>query len=193
MEQETNDKNIVEIWKSIPSLNNKYEASNIGRFRNAETKKILKQFENVHGYMVLQARPEKNKTVNIRIHQAVAEAFLGKRPDGYVVNHKDGNKHNNHIENLEYVTSGENNQHALDNGLRHKANMKEKAVRGEKHCRATIKEEDVYRILKAKDETGYGCRRLSKMLGISRGVINNILIGKSWKETVQKYYNEKEI
>ena len=191
--QATNDKIITEVWKPIPSLNNKYEASNKGRFRNAETKKVLKQFENSNGYMILQARPEKNKTVNVRVHQAVAEAFLGQRPYGYVVNHKDGNKHNNHVTNLEYVTSGENNKHALDNGLRHTANMKEKAVRGEKHCRATITEDDVYRILKARDETGYGCRKLSKMLGISRGVINPILNGRSWKETVEKYYKEKEI
>lgn len=193
MDIKTNDEDIVEIWKPIPSLNNKYEASNIGRFRNAQTKKVLKQFESLHGYMILQAKPEKYETVNVRIHRAVAEAFLGKCPEGYVVNHKDGNKHNNHIENLEYVTPGANNQHALDNGLRHTANMKEKAVRGEAHCCATITEEVVYKILKMRDETGYGCRRIAKALNINRSVVNHILSGHSWKETVEKYYNEKEI
>lgn len=48
-----------EIWKPIPSLNYTYEASNLGRFRNANTKHVLKQFVNKHGYIILQARPEK--------------------------------------------------------------------------------------------------------------------------------------
>lgn len=188
MDIKTND----EIWKPIPSLNNKYEASNIGRFRNAATKKVLKQFENLHGYMILQARPEKYKTVNVRIHRAVAEAFFGKCPDGYVVNHKDGNKHNNNIENLEYVTSGENNQHALDNGLR-RVSTGENAAKGESHGKAIITESDVYKILKIRDEKGYGCRKIAKTLGINRGIVNGILTGRTWKETVEKYYNDKEI
>ena len=189
MDIKTND----EIWKPIPSLNNKYEASNIGRFRNAQTKKVLKQFENLHGYMTLQAKPEKYETVNVRIHRAVAEAFLGKCPEGYVVNHKDGNKHNNHIENLEYVTPGENNQHALDHGLRQPANMKDKVAKGENHCFAIITEDIVYKILAMRDETGYGCRKIAKILGINRGIVNGILTGRTWKETVEKYYNKKEI
>lgn len=188
---ETNDEDLLnEVWKPIPSLDNKYEASNIGRFRNATTKKILKQFENLHGYMILQARPEAYHTVNVRIHRAVAEAFLGPCPDGYVVNHKDGNKKNNFVDNLEYVTSSQNNQHALDNGLRHPSDGKN-AKRGSGHYLATISEDIVYEILKIRDQTGYGCRRIAKMFGVSRGVISGILSGRTWKETVANYHKEK--
>ena len=144
---ETNEEDLLnEIWMPIPSLCNKYEASNIGRFRNATTKKILKQFEDLHGYMILQARPEKYHTVNVRIHRVVAEAFFGPCPNGYVVNHKDGNKKNNCVDNLEYVTPSQNNKHALDNGLRHVSDGKN-VRKGITHPFATISEETVYAIL----------------------------------------------
>ncbi len=51
------------------------------------------------------------------MHWLVAEAFLGKRPKKHTINHKDGNKTNNDINNLEYVTSSENTEHAIKLGL----------------------------------------------------------------------------
>ena len=87
-------------WRLIPSLI-RYEASNTGLIRNSETLKILKQQNNVYGYYILTCRPEPYKQVNVRVHRAVAEAFLGECPDGFVVNHIDGNKHNNNINKLE--------------------------------------------------------------------------------------------
>lgn len=187
----TNDDDLYdEIWKPVPSLNNQYEASNIGRFRNATTKKILKQFESKHGYMILQARPKMYHTVNVRIHRAVAEAFFGPCPDGYVVNHIDGNKKNNCISNLEYVTPSQNNKHALDNGLRHVSDGKN-ARRGVEHPHAIITESIVFNILQIREDTGLGCRKIAKALNIDRGVVNGILTGRTWKETVEKYYKEK--
>ncbi len=56
----------------------------------------------------------------VKIHQIVADQFLGGCPDGLVINHKDGNKHNNNVSNLEFVTNLENIQHAWKNGLNSK-------------------------------------------------------------------------
>lgn len=52
------------------------------------------------------------------MHRLVAECYIGEIPEGYCVNHKDGNKLNNRAENLEIVTYKENSQHALRMGLR---------------------------------------------------------------------------
>lgn len=171
----------MEEWKPIHSLNDKYEVSNTGRIRNVHTGRILKQFNSRFGYKIMTVRPIPNVIASIRVHRVVAEAFLGKCPDGYVVNHKDGDKTNNMPENLEYVTPSQNNQHALDTGLRHPANMKDKAPRGEKHYKSKITDKDVRKILQLRKETGYGCRRLAKITGISYGTIDSILMGKSWK------------
>ncbi len=57
-----------------------------------------------------------NKTIGL--HRLVAIGFIGPVPDGKVVNHIDGNKHNNSPDNLEYVTISENVKHAIMMGLR---------------------------------------------------------------------------
>lgn len=59
-----------------------------------------------------------NKTRKyIKIHQIMAEQFLGKTPEGFVVNHIDGDKHNNNVDNLEIITAIENINHAWKMGL----------------------------------------------------------------------------
>lgn len=57
-----------------------------------------------------------NRRRNARVHILICEAFLGERPEGYVVNHKDCDKLNNQLSNLEYVTIGDNTRHAVANG-----------------------------------------------------------------------------
>ena len=181
-----------ELWRLVPSLNNKYEVSFDGQIRNAKTKYILHQYTNKHGYCTLQVKPTPDEKKNIRMHQIVAEVFIGPCPDRHVVNHKDGNKQNNHFENLEYVTPSQNNQHALDTGLRHPANMKKYSPRGKEHYNATIDEDMVCKILKMRDETGFGCRKIANRFNISRGVVGGILTGKTWKDVVELYNKEKE-
>lgn len=70
-------------------------------------------------YLKVAVRPQARL-----IHSLVAEAALGPRPEGLVINHKDGVKHNNHPNNLEYCTIAENIQHSIDMGL-HVANRPE--------------------------------------------------------------------
>lgn len=170
-----------ETWKPIASLNNLYEASNTGKIRNAKTLHVLKAFVGVHGYYTMQVCPTPRGAKNVRVHQLVAEAFLGTRPNNMVVNHKDGNKKNNNIENLEYVTSSENNIHALRNGLRHPAAMRGKSPRGESHYRAKITEETVKEVLRLRKEKGYGSRKIAKIIGITNGTVSGILYGRTWK------------
>ena len=77
------------------------------------SEKILKPFQTTQGYMAVDLPSGKSK----RIHRLVAQAFL-PNPEGVTdVNHKDCDVTNNHVNNLEWVTSKENRKHAMDNGL----------------------------------------------------------------------------
>ena len=180
-----------EIWTLIPSLQNKYEASSAGRIRYSRTLHILKPQINMHGYLQISAYID-GKYKTFRVHRLVAEVFLGVCPKGYVVNHKDGNKQNNAIENLEYVTHSQNNQHALDTGLRSPAKNIRPSARGENNANAKLTKEIVFEILSIRKEKGYGCRRIAKILNISRGTVNAILSGRTWKDAVEEYQKRME-
>lgn len=98
-----------EIWKDI-SFNDLYQISNKGNFKRGN--KLINGWIQNTGY----------KTVNIKekkysIHRLVAEAFIPNPENKAQVNHKDGNKLNNCVSNLEWVTPKENVQHAFKIGL----------------------------------------------------------------------------
>jgi hypothetical protein len=101
-----------EIWKQINNYEN-YEVSNEGNIRNKNTGKILKKYIRNGYYSLSLCKNNKSKTVNI--HRIVAEHFLDYQENKHV-NHKDLNKLNNNINNLEYVSPKENAQHAIKNG-----------------------------------------------------------------------------
>jgi len=106
-----------EIWKTIEEAT-KYEVSNYGRIRNKDTKFIRKPFISNRGYLRVGLHPNKS------IHVLVYKAFGNKdkvnllRNRQMEVNHIDGNKFNNHMDNLEAITASENIKHAFKNGLR---------------------------------------------------------------------------
>lgn len=78
----------------------------------------MAQYNDMRGYLrVGLCNKEKRKKL-IRVHRLVAETFIPNPNNKPCVNHKDGNKHNNQKENLEFCTYGENLEHAWKNGLR---------------------------------------------------------------------------
>ncbi len=77
---------------------------------------VLKQIESNCGYMRVGLRDGKRQKL-LLIHRLVAIAYVDGFMDGLVVNHKDGDKKNNHKSNLEWVTPSNNNKHAYANGL----------------------------------------------------------------------------
>lgn len=103
-----------EIWKDIDGFPN-YEVSNHGQIRNKTTNHILSPIPDKDGY--LRVHLNTDKTVK-RVHRLVAEAFILNPNNKSQVNHIDGDKTNNDETNLEWVTVGENNIHALKTGLR---------------------------------------------------------------------------
>jgi hypothetical protein len=87
---------------------------------NQKTNNWYKGWISENGYLDYTLRIN-NQQKSFRAHRLVAEFFLSKKSDDCnIVNHKDGNKLNNNIENLEWVTNQENTIHAVENGLRTK-------------------------------------------------------------------------
>jgi hypothetical protein len=107
-----------EIWKPIVGFNG-YMVSNFGNvmsFRRRNPKLLRPELSNVGYYLVKLSPAPGRKRVNKTVHRLVADAFIGI-PNGYTVNHIDGNKTNNNLSNLEVVTQAENNLHAYRTGI----------------------------------------------------------------------------
>jgi hypothetical protein len=98
----------MEIWK--PTHDVKYEVSNYGRVRNAKTGYVLKP-QLMQSYFTVKLSDRKHK----KIHRLVAEAFIVNPDKLPFVNHKDHDKTNNHISNLEWVNNSQNMLHAREN------------------------------------------------------------------------------
>lgn len=106
----------MEIWKSIEGTNGRLEVSNRGRVKsNLRDGRILKQQTDNKGYKRVRVTLDGVKR-GYKVHRLVATAFV-PNPNGLPqVNHIDGNKDNNNVANLEWVTSSENTIHAIYNG-----------------------------------------------------------------------------
>ena len=108
-----------EVWKTI-YYNNKplnYSISSSGKVKNNSTNYQLKGAITA-GYYTVRLSIEPNIGKHFRIHRLVAEAFIPNPNNKEYVNHIDGNKTNNNVDNLEWVTPSENSNHAYSLGLR---------------------------------------------------------------------------
>lgn len=129
-----------EIWRKIEGFEN-YEVSNLGNVRSLKNKKvkILKLIKRETGYIFINLY--KNKKIHHKsVHRLVASTFIPNPQNKFQVNHIDGDKTNNKVENLEWCTAKENSQHAWNTGLsrmtkEHKKKIS-RSLKGEKHPRA---------------------------------------------------------
>jgi hypothetical protein len=170
----------VEIWKDIPGYEGLYQVSDVGRVRRlagspkCKTTRILKP-ANVRGYHRI-ALCEGGKPRGVEVHRLVAWAFIG--PQGKLwVNHKNGIRNDNRVENIEYGTPGYNTQHAYDHGFN-------TGPRGEKNRHAKLTDHQVWEIRMIAshmlDMVG-GRRGLQQLYRVSQTTIQNVLAGTAWK------------
>lgn len=129
-----------EIWKDIKGYEGLYQVSNLGRIKSLyfinnrykskhHREKIMKQQINKHGYKTVRLSLNK-KEKSYMVHRLVAEAFILNTKNKLEVNHIDGNKQNNRVDNLELCTRSENQLHAYQKGLQKITNkMKENSIK----------------------------------------------------------------
>lgn len=177
-----------ETFSIIPSFPD-YEISNFGRVRTLSRKiryvhavtgqehyrqtehRFLKcHFNKRTGYKFYQLYRDK-KMFNRPVHSLVAETYLKKEPHHDTVNHKDGNKLNNLVDNLEWCTNEYNHTHATQNGL--KSN-------GSSVGTSKLDERCVYAIKNLLMD-GFSKYKIAKWFGVSRATIILISQGKTWK------------
>jgi hypothetical protein len=164
----------LETWRSVVGFEDRYEVSDEGRVRSLNFRKqkglvvVMKTITNRDGYSCLSFGKK-----NIRVHSLVAESFIGPRPDGYDVNHKNGVKSDNRASNLEYCTESENTKHSFDNSL-------QIPMRGESHYRTSLTEEDVQQIIRLAKEGGISQAKIADMFGLKQQAISKIKLGLRW-------------
>lgn len=163
-----------EEWKDIPEFSN-YQISNLGFIRNKKTGRILKSATNGSGYLGCSLS-NKGKKSTKKIHRLVAEMFLTKTEDNQEVNHIDGNKLNNRLDNLEWVSKSANIKHAYDKDLISPS-------KGEKHYKSFLTQEDIdwIRTNYIPRDKEFGSTALAIRFNISQSAISNIIHRKSWK------------
>lgn len=181
-------------WRPIPDYEAQYEVSPAGDIRRcgraartgkgqgggATIGRILKPSPVPGGYRKVQLW-RNGSYQSLLVHRIVAAAFLGPRPEGHEVNHKDGDKTNNRVGNLEYMTRSENNRHAYRTGLRTPLPI---APSGAAHHNAKLTDEQVREIRRLYRPRMYGTPRLAREFGVSHKTIWQIVRGNAWKETV---------
>ena len=116
---------------------------------------------------------ENGKTNNARVHRLMAETFIPNPYNLRDVNHKDGNKLNNDISNLEWVSHSSNVKHAYDNGLENK-------VLGEDHHGSKLNDE-LIRYIRQSNKSNYG---LAKELGVDPSTIRDARNKKTWRHVI---------
>lgn len=152
------------VWKDVIGYEAILQVSNLGRVFSKRTNKVLKPTVNKKGYVTLSTRVG-GKAVCFRVHRLVALVFIPNADGKLEVNHKDLNKQNNTVFNLEWATSKENTAHAIQNGV-HVIPRKWKLSETDKtFIRENYKPRD----------TQFGCRSLARRFGVHHKVIQKVL------------------
>lgn len=163
----------MEIWKEIKGSYGPYEVSSEGRLRRKG--RVLKPGTVGGGYKMasMYEGPTKQPTVYGLMHRLVVEAFLGPIPEGLQVNHKNGVRSDNRLENLEIMTAAENNLHAF-------RVLGRKSQKGEDHPMAKLTEEIVSEI---RWLFAMGARQfhLAKEYALDATVIRDIVHRRRWR------------
>jgi len=163
-----------EIWTDFVGLEGIMLVGNTGRIKRIKhrknpTNKIMKHFINENGYCQISLC-HNGKYAMYSIHRSVALAFIPNPENKPEVNHKDGDKQNNHVDNLEWATESENIKHAWDTGLC-------KPKNGVDNGNSVLTEKEVLEIRAIKGMTK---RDIAKLYNIGEAAVGKIINRQRW-------------
>lgn len=173
---------IKEKWKKVKGY--PYKVSSYGKVKRTKSGpgtfsgRILKQNINNSGYLYVNLCKD-GKIKKFMVHRLVACCFIGQCPKNKEVNHKDGDKLNNKIWNLEYLNAKENTRHAIRLGLMNN--------KGENSYNAKLTKKDVLKIRRLYETGKYTQKEIAKMFSIVFQHVSDIVNYKKWKCLKQKY------
>ena len=170
-----------EIWIPIYIKNqkSKYSVSQYGRVINTKTGRILKPQKIARGYLGVNLSMGK-KSFTKQIHRLVAIAFLDNPNKLPQVDHLDGNKHNNRVNNLEWVTPKVNIRRAYAKGLI-------KVRKGSEHNNAKYTDTQIISVCNMLIENTLSYEDISRLTNVSKSTISHIKNKSAWKHITSKY------
>lgn len=162
-----------EEWLPVVDYTGLYEVSRYGSIYSDRTDIFLATTMDKDGYLYVILCVNGVRRTK-KVHKIVMEAFVGPCPPGKQVNHKDSDRTNNYLSNLEYVTASENIRHAISNGF-----MNSDHCKGEECNFSILKEEDVI-VVRQRCKSGETQRSVADDYGISQPAVSHIVSGKNW-------------
>lgn len=174
----------VELWKPVVGYEGLYDVSSYGRVRSldrvvthsrcGDTRlrgQIMNLTENRTGYLRVRLC-EDGVARTLRVHRLVLTAFVGEPFKGAVCLHLDNNRQNNHVSNLRWGTSSENNMQMRKEG---------RGSRGETCGRTKLTEKQVLEIRRLYAAGGVLQRELGLLFNVSSQAISHIISGRTWR------------
>lgn len=171
----------VEEWKPVVGYEEYYIVSNHGNVMRVAVYRAkiiapLKPQKSTGGYHHVNLSTPTKGVRQFPIHKLVMQAFVGERPkEMRDINHIDGNKTNNRLDNLEYCTRSENNKHAYSIGLR-------RPLHGTQNNRAKLTQSQVDEIRQLYSFRKTTMAMLAAKYGVNKAQIFNIIHHRSWGE-----------
>lgn len=156
-----------QINQLMKEIHPDYYVTEDGNIYSDKTKRMVAQRMNPRGYCVVNLSIN-GKCKTFEVHRLVALAYIPNSNNLPVINHKNGIKTDNRVENLEWVTCKGNLMHAIKNGLW-------KPAKGKDTCHGRFEVSDVLRIRELKEQ-GIPTRKIAKMFNVSQGAIVQITL-----------------
>lgn len=154
-----------------------YAIEEDGRVWSKYTKKYMKTSIDKDGYLTITLKNDRNGYSHFGIHRLLMIAFNPiDNMEEMQINHKDGNKRNNSLNNLEWVTCEQNLKHARDNNLNNTFGQK-----GTKHPNNKITEQEARKIIQMNKD-GYAPKEILQAIpNATKSIINSIIHNRTWK------------